>query len=437
MSKRGARARPRGTTAGALSVLVALGLSSTVSVAYADLRDVAYRARAEWHAAGGTLFDVPTRFLFEDESIAIRLPPGANERCTSIGLVGSRGMSFHVEVPGEHEGDEAVARASSVAGILELSRCNGTSLDRFVVTSDAGRGAIEIVVARSRAELPSLRSVYPERTGGLFPPMPEPGALPPLPSAEKRADAAEARVRPDGAAVLPRKMVRAEDDGTGGEEIHLETGCHRLELFATELPTAHGSRRARLDLDAEIRDSDDDTLLARDRSEAADARLETCVGGPTLGEVVFAGTTPGGQVLLTHAAWPLPDLLPRLFGTAPRARMGRALLARHLHAPREEPLVVAQGPAGATPVFLDVEPGACYLAVAAVVRGNSRGLGLRAVVGATESQDDHGPGDDAAVVAFCARDQRRARIEVDARGASLAWGMAVYRTMKDMWEAPR
>ena len=63
-------------------------------------------------------------------------------------------------------------------------------------------------------------------------------------------------------------------------KLDLEPGCHRLEIFAPDVRNAHGPRRRRLDVDAEIRNEDEE-LLARDRTEAPDARLETCVGETT------------------------------------------------------------------------------------------------------------------------------------------------------------
>ena len=185
-------------------------------------------------------------------------------------------------------------------------------------------------------------------------------------------------------------------------------------------------------MDAEIRDSDED-LLARDRTDNADARLELCVGQTTSATVIFAGAPADAPVIATHAWWPIPAHIPLLWGPEPRARMAHALLSRKASAPPEEAAALYNGLAGATPIPVAVEPGACYLAVAAVTNGHARGLGLRAAIGAQESRDERTGDDDGAVVAFCARDHRYARLEVEARGASITWALALYRLEGGAW----
>ena len=46
--------------------------------------------------------------------------------------------------------------------------------------------------------------------------------------------------------------------------------------------------------------------------------------------------------------------------------MARALLARRAGPPPEDPVALYEGPYGITPIPIAIEPGACYLAVAAV-----------------------------------------------------------------------
>jgi len=403
-----------------------------------DLRETAARARDQWRAAGAAVADAPTRFLYEDETATLRIAPAkAGAACTTVGLIGPRGLSFHAKIAdAEAADDDDGERSTSVAGMLAVSRCDGRPVERVIVTSDAGRGAVEVVVARSPAALPPLRSVFPERTGTTLPPSPDPGALPPLAPPAKRADAAESRARVDGARIGPRSAWPASDDGAGSGDLELEPGCHRIEIFATDprasAPPGRG-RRPRLDLDAELRDGDDDSLLARDRTEASDAHLDACVGGVTLASVVFAGAPPADEVTVTHASWPLPDRLPRLWGSGPRAKMAAALLSRHLVTLDSEPSLLVQGASGLTPVSAPLERGACYVAVVAVTHGAPRGLGLRAVIGAAEAIDTRGANEEASVVAFCARAQDRARIEVEARGSSLAWGLALFRTASGVW----
>ena len=88
-------------------------------------------------------------------------------------------------------------------------------------------------------------------------------------------------------------------------------------------------------------------------------------------------------------------------------------------------------------VPIGVEPGGCYLAVAAVTHGRARGLGLRAVTGGREASDERGVNDESGAVAFCVRDRAHARVEVEARGTALSWGLAVFRIGSGIWEIAR
>ncbi|MGH7328829.1 MAG: hypothetical protein ACREJX_10825, partial [Polyangiaceae bacterium] len=341
------------------------------------------------------------------------------------GVVGARGLGIHAHfVRGSMHDDDQVA---SSAGIVELTSCDSVAPDRLVLTAVSGRGALEIVVAYSRRPLVSLRTIYPERIGALIPAVPEPGPLGPLPPVAHRADLAEARAKNEGASIAARQSYASDGEGSGSLQLPLEAGCHRIEIFGDD-PRAMGARVARLDVDAEVRDADDDTVLARDRSEAPDAHLDACIGGETMSEVFFAGAVPKSDVVITHAVWPIPNHLPLAWGHEPRARMAAALLLRHAPNLEDEPVFLAQGPAGVTPVPFDVEAGACYIAVAAIAHGTPRGLCLRVVAGSETSADERGLNDDSGAIAFCARQSDRAKIVVDARGVSLAWALAVYKS---------
>lgn len=423
--------------------LLALATWSRASSAEIDsARDVASRVQDQWRAAGAEVATLPARFLFDDQSIIVPLPaapPGAP--CTRVGLVGSRGLGFRAKLSDASNdplAPEATGRAVSSAGVMELERCDPRRPVRYIViSSDSGRGALEIVVAHARAGLPSLGSVAPERTGGPLPKMPDAGALPPLVPEGKRADAAEARATRDGAQVLARRTFQASDDGSGENEIDLEPGCHRIEIFGRDPRTDRSPRRFRLDLDAELRDPDGDRVLARDRTEAADAHLETCVGRPTRVSLVFVGAVPRSDVTVSTARWPLPNRLPALWGPLTRAKMARAMLTRHVAIPADDPIFLGQGASGTTTFPLPVEIGGCYVAVVGLARGSARTLALRAHVGTRASSDERGASEEAALTAFCVKPHERARVEVHLRGSAVAFGLAVYRVKSEAWESVR
>jgi hypothetical protein len=409
--------------------------------ASADAREVAARVASEWRTAGIEVATLPSRFVFDDETAIIQVPAAPPRRCTIIALVGSRGLSFRARLSDAPVDPllppEPSARASSTAGLLELRRCDTErpAVRHVVVTTEAGRGAIEIVVGHSDAAPPALAALVPERIGGASPSPPEAGALPPLAAQDRRADAAEARARHDGAAIRARTKLRASDDGSGEDEIELDEGCHRVEVFGRELVRERPGRRFRLDLDAELKDGEH--LLARDRTEAPDARLETCVGAKAQVTLSYAGSPPHAEVVVTHGSWPLPAHLPVVWGAATRSKMARAMFLRHIAMPPDEAIYLAQGSTGTTPLPLDVETGACYVAVVGATRGRARQLQLRALVGGRESTDERGAAEEAALSAFCVRAHERARLEVLARGPGLGWGVALFRLKSAVWEAGR
>jgi hypothetical protein len=418
---------------------------ATATVAYpragrAELHEAVERVADAWRAVGASVAVDRTRFLTDDSDdqrpVAIALPDLPEGQCTTIVLLGARGLGFHVRLQG---GDDPEGkRLPSAAGALSIEQCGDVPPRRLVVASDSGRGAIEIVVGRSSKPLPALRLVLPERSGGALLPMPEPGALAPLPPPEKRAEIAEMRAKRDGASIATRETWRSGLDGTGSGEQTLAPGCHTLQLFAPDPRASHPARRGKLDLDAEMRDESDDRVLARDRSDAPDAQLAACVGDATHVDVVFAGSPPGAPVLVAHFAWPLPDHLPELWGAEARGRMAHVLLARHVASLPRDPVMLAQGGSGATPIPLSIEPGACYLGVTTRIKEAARAIGLRVHVGSTDAFDDRGIDGDGAAVAFCAGKLDGALAEVEAHGTPLlGWGFALYRLQSGVWEVSR
>lgn len=419
----------------ALRSTVVVGAVIGLSVAYAgdaraDLQDAAGRVSDAWRAVGAFVVIAKPRFLNDDETIAVPLPDLPEGNCTTVVLLGARGLSFHVSPPGD-----AGQRVPSEAGALSIEQCGDPLPRRFMVTSDSGRGALEIIVAVSPDSLPALQSILPERTGSSLGPLPEPGALPLLQAPEKRADLAETRAKRDGATISSRSIWVSGVDGTGIGEETLPPGCHLFDLFASESVVSRAGRKGKLDLDAEMRDSSDDRLLARDRTDAPDVQLPVCVGETTQVGIVFVGAPSGTPVLVSHAAWALPQHLPSVWGSEARARMAYALLARHVVSLPTEAVQLAQGGSGTTPVPLSIEPGACYLAVASLVQGVAHSFGLRLRVRAREVVDDRGIDESSAVVAFCAGDRSLALAQMEARGTPLlGWGLALYRIENGIWD---
>lgn len=402
----------------------------------APVSEATERVARGWRSAGAAVVVDRSRFLHDGATTVVVLPDLPPGECTSVALLGARGLGFHASPGGDDEGD-ATRRVPSEAGALAMERCGGPFPHRLLVTSDSGRGVLEAIAARSARPLPPLRDILPERSGGAPVPAAEPGALPPLPSPDRRAQIAEERALREGAVSATRTTWQSGADGTGAGQDELQPGCHALELFALD-PRASRPSRRKLDLDAEMRDVDGDRLLARDRTDAPDARLVVCVGEVTQVAVVFAGAPPASPVLVSHVWWPLPEHLPGVWGAGARAAMAQVLLARHVSSLARDPVVIAQGGSGTTPVPLAIEPGGCYVALAAMVQGVARTVGLRVHVGAWSAFDDRGIDGEGGMVAFCAGARDTALAEIEARGTPLVgWGLALYHLQSGVWEVPR
>jgi hypothetical protein len=416
----------------------ALLVSVTSSQAHADgLRDVATRVETAWRSAGGTVVRRDTRFVMEDDTTTLDLrpaPTASEDVCRRVALIGARGMSFHVTAAADSSGNPF--RVGSVAGVLELSGCSAVP-DFVKVKSDSGRGALEVVIATAVGSLPAASTILLERTGGVLPAPAEPGPLPPLLPPGARASMTEERLSREGLAIRPELTWSAGMDGRGAAELTLDEGCHRFDLFAVE-PHSSSGRHLYLDLDGALRRIDGE-VLAEDQSIAPDVHLETCVGVLTKVNATFEGAPRGSSVVVTHAFRPIPTHVPRVWGSALRARLASVILAHQLVGPSDDAIVLAQGAAGPTPIPIELEPGACYVAVAALEHGRTHGHGLsvRAFIGERVAEDEHGAKEDAAIVAFCARDAEQARIEVDTRSSGAAWGVAVFRMSGGAWDAER
>lgn len=410
-------------------------LLSHARIADAQLREEAERVAQTWRASGATVVPMKTRFMNGERAINIPLPALPSAGCNTLAFLSARGSSFRVSLVTADD-DVSRERISSEAGAVETERCGQPPIVRAVVFMDSGRGALEVVAAGSSAPLMPLRSVLPERIEGYVGPQPEPGRLAPLPTPERRAILEETRAKREGDEIGRRVTWMAGPEGRGMEETTLEPGCHTLVLFAPESYSTQLRNKERLDLDAEMRDASDDRLMARDQTDAPDARIVGCVGEATRVSINFVGATPEARVVVSHAFRHLPPNLPTVWGSAVRARMAQTLLARHVVSLPNEASVLAQGAFGSLALPLSLEPGACYLAVAALADQVTGGIGLRVRVATREGVDARTADQVGATVAFCAGTHERGFAEVDARGAlPFGWALAVYRLQSGIWDA--
>ncbi len=217
--------------------------------------------------------------------------------------------------------------------------------------------------------------------------------------------------------------MTADGDGAGEKDLVLDEGCHRIDLLG---PTLATSARPP-DIDAMIVDRATSAPLASDRTESADATLELCVGHRAAVQLHFAGA-------------PAREQRSRCCTRARRCRLdcrstgGRRLADtwRRLCAPTACARSAALRSTthwvscGVTALPVRVEPGACYVAAVAALRGDEQGLALAASAGTEDHQNQTDASGTA--LAFCARASTTALIEIDARGHGLVWLFALWQT---------
>jgi len=433
--------RPR-STAAALSALALL----TTSSARADLPADVERLRQHWAAKGARVEHLEPMFLERGHAKSIQLSANKGETadgdCLTVAFIGVRTADFRVSLDAQAEGDEeseqkrlflpfghppldADTRSRSVEGVSLLSRCGAErrELERVTIEMNSARATVEAVVARSARPLGALSEILPERVPGPTAPRGSPrGAIEPGPLAERRARA-ERRSRAEGADTVITAAMRASSEGNGEFDLKLGEGCHRLELMA-EVPRLVPRRAT--DLDAEARIMGSNKLLARDRAEVPDARLDFCLGESSRVSVPFTGASGAVEVALSAARWGLSPYLPVHWGARARAGFAAALSRRHAPTPKSAPILESLGVQGVTRVSLETEPGHCYLAAMGVIRGEVRGLRLLARIGEEIPHDEVVENAEGAAIAFCVEQEQRAQLEIDARGNGPWWALAVW-----------
>lgn len=424
--------------------------------ARADLIDDAERVARRWSSRGARVTRRPPIFLEHSRPQSI-LPPrapspadqgaSADAGCLTVLLLAPRTSEIIAELievdetrgpldslfrdtlPSGHPPigpGSAEPRVRSSSGALTIVRCGAAraALRRIQVDLSGARSALEVIMAESREDLGDLREILPERAAGPIAPRGDPGRPiepGPLPDRMLRA---EKRARADGAESVTRSGMKASVAGTGELSLRMLEGCHRLDIMA-EVPSV--SPRRATDVDAEAKDAESERSLARDRADAADARLDFCLGETGVVNVPFQGAAGPVNVAVSDARWPIPRTIPPYWGARARGGFATALRRRGAPAPQEQPIFEVVGVQGETSASLSVEPGKCYLAAVALMRGDARGIRLAADLGSRAVRDEVVERAEGAAVAFCAAERdTSALIRVEARGNSPWWALAVW-----------
>lgn len=438
----------------ALFAALAAPLLLASAPARADLIGDAERLVERWSAKAGTTVDRrPPLFLERGGATPVRLSDTGKAAaskpaaCTTVVLLAPRtsDIAFLTDGTGERApppaslplGHPAIPQDEtgvirSRGGVATLSRCgkqqaaHPLETEGLLVQSLSQRTAVEVLVVRSQAPIEAADAILPERAVGPSAPRGDAGRpLDPGPIADRLARV-DRRSREAGAERVARVAMRASAAGGGTFVVKLGEGCHTLDVLADVPP----SPQRGTDVDAEARAGEGGRLLGRDRGEAPDAHLDFCLGEPTEVEVGFIGASGAVDVSLVDAVWSLPPGIPSGWGPEVRGDIAAALRRRHAPGLPPEPIATVMGVQGETLVPIAVEPGECYVAVAALVRGEGRAMRLAVEIGDRAPRDEIVDRAEAAQVAFCATTEDRAALRVGARGAQPWWLGMVWRVSR-------
>ena len=399
----------------------------------ADLLEDVERLGKEWSALGKSRIFKP-RLLERSEIRPLLLPAELTDpmtdSCTSIAVLGAPSSNFvlrFLPVEGAARWPQGEWPETSIAGAAQLVRCGARKamLGRLAVEMRSPRAVFEIVTVQAKVPVPSLRRTLPHRDPGPAVPLSSYGPRPVSAPVDQRARAIEERTRREGAAERERRLVGAESDGTGALLVRFAPGCHRLDLLGMP-PPANAPRG--VDLDAELAWEPSGQVAVTDRTESADASLVLCVGQLAHGRLRFIGSMPGSPVVMLHARWDLPRGLRQTWDPEMTAKMAEAVWQSHNRALGDSVIHESLGIAGVTAVPIEVEPGACYLAAVAPIRGESSGLAMAVSLGAQHGQNHGGPEGAGTSLAFCSHSVESALVEVEARGVGLVWLLGVWQT---------
>jgi hypothetical protein len=434
------------------AALPAIAILAASSPAGADLAGDADRLVQQWKLRGAEVLRLEPTFLERGHSKTVSTVrptragvPASDNGCITVAFIAVRTTEFFIDpddgVPKSRPPEKPPSagasplplhrpplpndhRIRSAGGVAMASRCGNDhdELRGATVEMASARGAVEVIVVRSAVPLGEIRDVLPERAAGPIAPRGDPGgSIEPGPLPDRLARA-ELRARGEGATRVTRASMRSSITGGGEFDLRLPSGCHRVEVMA-EIPQAVPRRAT--DIDAEAR-SQDGHLFARDRADIPDARLDFCLGEATLVEVPFTGASGSVSVALSDAHWPIPAKIPTIWGPRARAGLAAALLRRHAPEPKEPPILESLGVQGMTQIAVEVEPGHCYLAAVALIRGDARSIRLFSHIGDRAARDEAADRSEGAALAFCAAAEDSALIDVDVRGNSTWWALELW-----------
>lgn len=357
------------------------------------------------------------RLLERGEVVPIVLPPWALEstsaECTTLVVLAPVPTQLVLHL---HPWPGSPSQIGSGAGALALTRCgrDRVSLLGVAIEMRSPRAVVHSLVATSPEPPLSLPSILPEREPGAAAAPGEPGPPPAREPLGARLRRFEEGARGAGATGVDVSLLSSP----AYVRLVLAPGCHRLLASGVD-----GAPPFVLLLGAV--DSDKPERLLP--NEAGDVTHEICTAREQRFLVSIETAPIEAERQLAVAHFPAPRGLPERFGPELGERLLSALGGSQ--APRElGPLVaVSLGAQGRTPLPRALLPRTCYLAAAIPVHGVVQALSIGARAGATSAEatsleDAAGPH-----LGFCTSRSGQVELDVEARGAGLAWLFALFQ----------
>jgi hypothetical protein len=384
--------------------------------------------------AGGALVQQRTAFLEAGRIVQLASVASEPTRCSVFVLLSTRNLSFSASLSGTKRPAEvalAQLRDATEGGTTTKNSENGllllhTCTEPNEAASEAGvlarmssaRGTVSALgttVSRS-LDVGDLERRLRSGLGLIDGPAPARIDLgPPLraePLTTRRARGS-VRARAAGASNVLFSEGRSDAVGEGVAELVLTRGCHTVSVYGADGNAAQ-------DVDAELVDAETAERIDRDRSELADAFLAVCVMRRRSVRVSWRGALPAQKVLLEDAVSAIGTGIPEAYGERAAAGFAALFHERETASPSVEPIFETMGAQGNVELTIDAEPGRCYLAAAALIRGASRGMRLVAGDAAKASLVEAQTGSEAGLVHFCTSSEK-ASLVVDVPGGSIAW----------------
>ena len=400
--------------------------------ARADLGDDVDALSNAWQREG-TVLHLSPQLHERGETRYVSLPARAlrskRNACTTLAILGVPSASFVLSFEGKGRNGSPPLPIRSQAGVVEVTRCERgrRALRGVAIELRSPRAVLETLVLLSDAPPGEAYRVLPERLPGPTGSAIDPGPAPNTGDIVERAKDLVARMARRGADEIDHGLLRSDLDGSGLSAIELDEGCHELRVLG--VPTPERAPRS-VDIDADIVWPSGE-LAASDRTNAPDASVRLCVAQKRQLALRFSGALPTSPVLFVHGRWTLPAALDPRWPPEVRAGLAEALWEHDLRPPVGPVYAQSLGIAGITGIPFEIEPDTCYVVAAAVHRGQSAGLAVGVAVGPHRYQNHGGPEGQNAALAFCARGQQSALVEVEAVGsAGLTWLLGLWQAGK-------